>query len=581
MRTPTLAPVILALLAVAGSAFAQQPGGGELLREFRQLAPAIPDPLPTLSIPPAPLPLPPVAVGQEPVKVATFHFVGDLAEVEPRELEQLVQQYVGRELAPAALQEVAERAARHLRAKGYSVAHAVVPAQDLHDGTVQVTVLMGRIDGDATGNGIVVDAQGARISEERVRKTLANATMAESLYLKLAGMERGLLLLNELPGVRAAVQLDPGIEPGTTRITVDVDEGPLWVAAAAFDNFGNRYAGAERAHALLHMNNATGQGDQARLHASVAQGVRANQLGYSLPLGYNGARAGIDYVRLDYELGKELRGRGASGQAHALTLGVRYPFVRSARSGVTGSIGYESKVVRDELQGTLQSNRRIDHWALGLEGHDEDGLGRGGVTRYAFGVQFGAADLARVPAALAGDAAGARTQGSYNKATYTLQRTQRLQGNWSLFGALSGQISDRNLDPAEKFVLGGMAGVRAYPAGEAPGDSGWLTALELRYDVPAAGEWGEWQLLAFVDAGAVQLHRDPWAGWDAGALGQENHYILGGTGLGVSLVRPGSHAIRAVWARKVGSNPRRAASGADADGRQDNSRFWLQALLQF
>lgn len=37
-----------------------------------------------------------------------------------------------------------------------------------------------------------------------------------------------------------------------------------------------------------------------------------------------------------------------------------------------------------------------------------------------------------------------------------------------------------NLESAEKFVFGGANGVRAYPACEGSGDTGWIGILELR-----------------------------------------------------------------------------------------------------
>lgn len=581
MKMPALAPVIFALLATTGPAFAQQPDGGELLREFRQLRPAAPAPSRLLTIPAAPVTLPAAAETTKPVRVTEFRFVGDLAEVDPAELEYLVQGHLGRTLSAGALQHIADDVARHLRAQGYSLARAVVPAQNLQDGSVQVAVLLGRIDSDATGNGIVIDAQGARISTARVRKTLALSTIAQSLYLKTPGMERGLLLLNELPGLAADLRLDPGSEPGTTRIAAVLDEGALWSGGGGVDNAGNRYAGDIRAHALLHLNNPSRHGDQAALYASNAQGVRGAELSYSLPLGHDGARAAVGYTRLDYELGKELRALNPAGNAQAAGLRLSYPFVRTLRFSLDGSAAYERKSIRDEMQGALQSNRRLEQWVLALDARGHGWFFDNGSTRLALALEIGRADLARLPAALAADALGPGTHGAYNKASYALSHLQPLTGGWSLHAALNGQFSDRNLDAAEKFVLGGAAGVRAYPAGEARGDSGWLSSLELRYALPGPAEWGDWQFSAFVDAGAVQLHREPWSGWDAASPGLEQHYLLSGTGLGISLVRPGSHTLRAMVARKLGSNPRRAAGAGDADGRHDSSRFWVQALLQF
>ena len=52
--------------------------------------------------------------------------------------------------------------------------------------------------------------------------------------------------------------------------------------------------------------------------------------------------------------------------------------------------------------------------------------------------------------------------------------------DYSAFASFSGQMAGGNLDPSEKFYLGGSTGVRAYPSGEAGGSTGQLISLELR-----------------------------------------------------------------------------------------------------
>ena len=182
---------------------------------------------------------------------------------------------------------------------------------------------------------------------------------------------------------------------------------------------------------------------------------------------------------------------------------------------------------------------------------------------------------------LAADQSGPRVQGAYNKLGYKLARLQRLSGNWSLFAALNGQLADKNLDSSEKFILGGITGVRAYPSGEGRGDTGWVTNVELRYDIAGNPAFGNWQLIAFFDTGRVEQNKSAWAGWNAGNPSQPNSYRLSGSGLGVNLIKEGSHVMRVIYAHKAGSNPGRSAAGLDSDGMEDSSRIWLQAMVYF
>ena len=54
--------------------------------------------------------------------------------------------FVGKELSLDDLQRVADVITRHYRDRGYFVARAYIPAQDIRDGMVEITVLEGRVD---------------------------------------------------------------------------------------------------------------------------------------------------------------------------------------------------------------------------------------------------------------------------------------------------------------------------------------------------------------------------------------------------------------------------------------------------
>ena len=98
--------------------------------------------------------------------------------------------------------------------------------------------------------------------------------------------------------------------------------------------------------------------------------------------------------------------------------------------------------------------------------------------------------------------------------------------------------------------------------------------------MPSATPLGQLQLIGFFDTGRITLHENTNGIAIPTATGR-NSYSLSGWGLGANLGKTGSHALRLSWARKIGSNPGRSASGLDADSRADQSRLWLQAMLWF
>ena len=177
---------------------------------------------------------------------------------------------------------------------------------------------------------------------------------------------------------------------------------------------------------------------------------------------------------------------------------------------------------------------------------------------------------------LVNDRQTAHTEGGFQKLRWSASRLQTLEQGFSLFVSGNGQFADQNLDPSEKFYLGGMDGVRAYPSGEANGSNGGLLSVELRKQLHV-----QWEASAFYDAGQVEIFRHNHAPDTSMALVADNHVALQGAGL--SLGWRGNHRIqlKATWARRIGSNPLATPGGADTDGSHLVNRFWFNAAISF
>jgi hemolysin activation/secretion protein len=171
------------------------------------------------------------------------------------------------------------------------------------------------------------------------------------------------------------------------------------------------------------------------------------------------------------------------------------------------------------------------------------------------------------PDALAIDAATAQTDGRFRTLNLSLTRLQHLSERTSLNIALAGQKADKNLDSSQKLILGGPFGVKDYPEGEAPGDSGYLLNAELRYDL--TGQWlgGRPQHLGLGDTGRVTINQDP---FQAGT----NHRELSSAGAGLDWMNVHGLELRLMVAPKLGDA--RATSDTDHD-----TRAWLQLLQRF
>lgn len=572
-------PAGLLLLAAGAGAWAQAlPSAGSILRQQELSAPRRADQLSGRG--PAVAPRPALDASGVRVRLKSVRFTDAGALASTQELAALVQDAIGKELTSAQLLQLADRVTNHLRAKGWFLARGYLPQQDVTDGDLEIAILAGRLQGGV--DGITVGGNPARLSPARVRGTLAAALQdGGDADVHAGDLERGLLLLNELPGISAHSLLERGSGPDSTRMTIDVKEAPLTAGSSVgLDNFGGRYTGEHRATGQLRLNDLAGEGDGATLGAAASRGLGQVSAGYALPLGFRGLNLSASASALDYRIGKELAPLDLNGRALTAGLRLAYPIVLGTRSNLRASLAYDTRALADKGAGLTLRDKRVTSWTLGLGGERIDAQWGGGATSYAVALVAGKADLSRVAADLAADQAGPRVNGSYAKWTFALARVQRLQGPFSLQAALSGQGASRNLDPSEKFILGGSSGVRAYPAGEGAGDSGTLLRTELRYDAPAAPALGSLQVLAFADAGHVTLNRDVWGpGAVTNATGR-NAYGLAGWGIGIEAARSGRHALQLAWAQRIGGNPGRSPAGNDSDGRADRGRLLLQAIFQ-
>jgi hemolysin activation/secretion protein len=565
-RLPALAAALC--LAGLGAVHAQAPGAGDVLRETSRQQPQPPKADPGL---PTAQPVRPALQDRPGFKMVVNGFrISGVSAIPETDLQLLLVEQLGKENTFNDLQTAVASVSNFYRAKGYFVARAYLPQQEIKGGIVEIAVLEGTV-----GANIVKQGGSARTKPEVLQGFLSTNVPSGSVVHE-SKLERAALLANDLPGVNATIGLDPGATTGTTDVSLEANEGKLLNVSVDLDNYGNRFTGQWRLGANVTLNSPAGLGDQASLRLMQTDGdLDFLRLSYQLPIGSNGTRAGVAYSNVGFTVCCQ----GAfnpSGEGQILSLFVTHPIVRSRNYNLYFNGGWDDKTsINVPLAGTSRE-RNIGLLTLGLNMDRRDNLGGGGVV-------FGNVSLAtgrlgiKDPVDAAADAAGVRAAGNFTKVMAQIARTQRLSDSFSLYGGLNAQWANKNLDASEKFSLGGAQGVRAYPSGEAAGDEGYLAQVELRADLPFSPGGTQWQAFMFTDLGSTITNKTPAV---AGLV--PNHYRIGAYGLGLNITRAGLFQVRTMWAHKMGSNPgANPLNGNDGDGKQDRSRFWLQAVTQF
>lgn len=465
----------------------------------------------------------------------------------------------GRPLTLGEIQARAEKLTAHYKDRGYVVARALVPVQDVRDGIVEIRVLEGRY-------GRIDIRNASELSETRIRAVLGDSVREDAL-VHGPSLERGVLLLSDLAGIQPRATLQPGASAGLTDLVLEIAAGSAFEADAAADNFGSRFLGRNRLLAGVTLSSPLNIGDRASARiATSGEKLLSLRLAHEAPLGGSGLRAGPYLSRTTYELGADFAALQASGSALSVGLAANYPIVRSSRLNIRALGGAEARTLEDRIGATATVNdKRATLLQFGLSGEARDDFLAGGITALQLLATSGELRI-RTPDLATTDAAGARTQGHYGKLVASLSRVQGLNEAWRLSLAYTVQRASRNLDSSEKMSVGGMIGVRAYPAGEAAGDDVQLLQAELRYAGWALLD-GQLSPFVFFDAARSRLNHTPFA---AGA----NLRKLRGWGLGAEWSMPGKVFVRAWAARKLGNE----AATADTDR---SGRLWLQAGILF
>ena len=422
------------------------------------------------------------------VKIYEVDIAGNTVFTTP-EILIAIEEKIGSELTFSGLTEIAETVTRLYQRAGYPFARAILPPQTLSSGRLKIEVVEGRY-GEAKAFG----------PDERlvsaISKYLAKIKTGE--LIRSSDLERLTGLWDELPGIEVSPSMKPGASAGLGDLVAEVKkaEKTTFFELAA-DNHGSRYTGYNRLRSNLSLLSPLAVGD--KFDASVAhtdESLTTGNISYSFPIGINGLRIDMNAARSDYSIGKEYQNLNMDGKADILGANLGVPLLRSKSANASLSIGYQHKDLRDHINGFVK-NKESHLIPLTLSLDLRDRVTSPSVTSIRAGYSFGRISLdqnARIDDTI-------QSEGQFNKATLSLLHQAKIAKEAEFVGRLAAQTATRrNLDASEDFTLGGPAGVRAYPVGEATGDKGYTVQLQVKKT------FGEFTPYVFYDTGRVETN---------------------------------------------------------------------------
>ncbi len=527
-------------------AIAAPPDAGQILRDTKPATPLPPGRQPEENlVPEAAKP----AVQPSPsddvrVTISHFTFTGNVTFSE-EVLHAAIADTENKPLNFGELMAVVDKVEAVYKKAGFFLAQAYLPPQKIKDGTIEISVSEGII------------GQSRLEGESRIKPEVVYAyldRLPKGAAVKLTEIERQILLINDLAGSRATLDLQASDEAGKTDIVLAQTQDPLITGRVEVNNQGMPSTGKNRTGVFLNVNSPLKRGD--RLNANWVRSENGDLasygLNYDLPIGAQGWHLNVGTSLSQYSLGGDFASLQASGTVRAYHAGTSYSLLRSRNTNLTFRLDAAHNDLQDNFKASGQYLDKFSNVVAATANLDwlDEWLG-GGSNRAEVALSGGKLNLGA--AALAQDTNF--TDGRYGKALVTLQRDQTISNNLMLQAQAQHQQALKNLDSSEKLSIGGPTTLPGYASGEASGDEGTLLKLKLSWRVR-----NDTALGLFADYAHIDQAHDPLAG----AVNNKRHFSDGGLSLDWQGTQGLTASMLVAWAGSEKPNP--------ADN--DRPRFW-------
>lgn len=430
----------LALPLISTQTAAAAPSAGQLMSEAQQQFPTIY--LPSVGYrKPGPVNWKMPEDEGPTLKVNGVRFEGN-AVMSDAQLQKSFAQAINRDLTPRQIYSLTDLV-KQIYAAADIAATAKVPPQDVEDGIILITI------NEAAFAGVELDygfEDHFNVDLERV-ELIAGAAVKQTQPVKLSEMQRGQLLAIDLHGVAVSGGNQPD-DNGDQLLELWVENTPTYAGTLELDNQGNRTTGELQTRLTSLYASPFQRGGATYINALKSENSSFASIAYRGPVGSQGAT-------FDAQIGlMEFRGHQLDeSNTQSYSLGYRYPVMRSVPNNLFLSLLAE----RRDL-GYL-----IDTLDIALDGNIAFKLGR----------------LTYHSQLTTGETAQSQHSGNFNKLEGQLSFSHRYGSGWRYNAELTGQLTDSELDDAERMTIGGFNGLRGYTTNDALADSG----LRLRLDI--------------------------------------------------------------------------------------------------
>ncbi len=389
------------------------------------------------------------------------------------------------------LEEITNELTAYYRKQGLFLAQVQIPAQEVADGIISLTVREGIL-----GQVAVEDNQGYSIKQltQPFKHNIGE-------LVRHTEVEEGLYLLNDLPGLNVTGYFLAGDNPGETALNLKVREEDSWNMTIRADNHGSAFTGDNRILTFFEWYNPTGNGDALTISYLKSNSVEnfdddfgsdLGQFQYSIPMFGPRTRFEISAVYNEFKLADQgdkdniINQLKIQGVNKTYSLSLDHKFYRSRAFNMSAAVSITDK--ETELEAIIEIGTG-EHVRGGEVVFYIDGLGQSVqmLNMLNFKVQFGEHQ---------NEVDEARGKDFYKFALDTnslffvpipfIDSSSRL----ILKGRV--QYSKEALPTLEQLSLGGASGVRAYNVRDFSGDQAALLSAEWYFNMPEVINFSVW-----------------------------------------------------------------------------------------
>ncbi|NVJ92870.1 MAG: ShlB/FhaC/HecB family hemolysin secretion/activation protein, partial [Methylocystaceae bacterium] len=421
------------------------------------------------------------------------------------DIHELLSPYLGNCITLKDVDELLRSIANLYSDKGYVTSRGFLPSQDISDGTLNLDIIEGYVEG-------------FELNDDKSRKSWRLKSAFPFIIgrpLNLRDIEQGLDQLNRLKSNNAQMTLEPGSTQGASSVKITNETSKPWHFATGYDNSGQISTGVQQWTGNVEIDDILGVNDYLSFNWSKdtksgePQQSRSLSGYWSIPFGYLTLSGSHSFYTYASKVNATTASYISSGYSRTQKVELDAVIHRNQTSKTNSSF-----FLRQHTAASFINDEKLDSssyrltslgWSLG-----QQNMMLGGIVSSKLTLEKGIRALTAKEDE--GITSPSTPRAQFHKAELDLSYYKPFQffdQNFAYSGSAHAQWSPMTLYSADQMTIGGESSVRGYHENTLGGDQGAYLQNTFSWNLPQTGQETVDALLGTVA---------PFVGYDIGAL---------------------------------------------------------------